>query len=453
MTETTQRGIRVVFWAGLAAWLATSVILWATGAPLGDNEARYASSAQLLLDGDPPRYNYLSRGMAVVAAPGVLAGGSERALRFLPLLLGVGFVLAAALVARRALGDVVAAWLVGVLAATISIARRGADLLSDLPSAGFFLAGLAVLIEELGRDDGPRRRVVLIAPLFAGSIYARYGSVLPIAIAGVVVLAFRWRSALRRPGPLAWAAALFLVLLVPHALEARAITGSPLGFLLESNDVLRIEYRGVGLVGFIVNNPFTYYGTITTPLLVLGLCSIIRPRDRRAVMLWLIAVLDIVAIGLTTYAESRYIVVAIVLLLALGVDVVDRLISACPPGARRILAGVAAVAVTVAWIAIALPSRKLGERRRVRWQSMLTAAEIVRRDAAGARCKVVARHTSQVEWYSGCESHLELPPADGALIYVVRDDFGDFQPVTTGLPGNPRTLIDRPDVLVLRLDP
>jgi hypothetical protein len=84
---------------------------------------------------------------------------------------------------------------------------------------------------------------------------------------------------------------------------------------------------------------------------------------------------------------------------------------------------------------------------------MLTAAEIVRRDAAGARCKVVARHTSQVEWYSGCEAYLELPPADGALIYVVRDDFGNFQPVTSGLPGSPRTLIDRPDVLVLRLDP
>lgn len=448
-----RRRLRVLVIAGLVAWIATAVVLWVTAPPLGDNEALYARAAQLRLAGEPLPWHYLSKGMLVVAGPGMAAGGSEHAFRVVPLLLGVAFVLAAALFARRMAGGTVAAWLVAVLAASLSIAKRSCDLLSDLPAAACLLGGIAVLVGELTRDDGPRRRVLLAAPLFAAAVYVRYGSVIPIAVAGVVALAFSWRAVLRRPARVVAAAALFFALLVPHALDARATTGSPLGFLLSGNEALHVAYRGEGLVGFVANNPFVYYGLVTTPLLVIGLASIFRPRDRRAAMLWLIAVVTIIALGMTTVAESRYIFLSQTLLLVLGIDAVHRWIAARPARPRRVLGYAAAAVVAISWIAVLVPCSRLAARRRAQWGGMLAAAAEVRRDAAGARCRVVARHTHQVEWYSGCEALLEVPPLGRDLVYVVRDDFGDFQPPVTGLPGHPRTIFERGELLVLRLEP
>jgi hypothetical protein len=452
-SRVAHRRLRTIVVAGLVAWIVNAVVLWATAAPLGDNEALYARAAQLHVDGEPIPWHYMSKGMLVVADPGMLAGGSERALRIVPLLLGIGFVLAAALFARRMAGVAVAAWLVPVLAASLSIAKRSAELLSDMPSAACLLAGIGILLSELARDDGPRRQVLLVAPLFAAAVYLRYGSVLPIAISGVVALGFYGRAVLRRPARMLAAVGLLVALLVPHALDARATTGSPLGFLLAGNEALHVEYRGEGLVGFIVNNPFTFYGAVTAPLLVLGLLSIVRPRDRRAVALWLIAVVTVIALGLTTVAESRYVFLSQTILLVLGIDVVLRLLAARPPRTRKVLGYVAAAVIAASWLGVLIPSLRIADRRRHNWDGMLTAAAEVRRDAAGAHCRVVCRHTHQVEWYSGCEALLEMPSPGRDPLYVVRDDFGDFQPPVTGLPGHSRAIFERGEVLVLRLEP
>jgi hypothetical protein len=438
--------------AGLLAWLVTALVLWATASPLGDNEAAYARAAMLQLGGEPPQFHYLSRGMSVVAAPGVLAGGDERSLRTLPVALGVGFVLAAMLLARRAAGPAVAAWLPAVLAGSLYIAKRSADLLSDLPAAGLVLAGLAVLISELTRPDGPRWRMMLAAPALAAAVYVRYGSVLPIAvIAGVLVAAFP-RALLRRPARLAATVGLFLALLVPHAVDAWAVTGSPLGYLLAGGEVLRVQYRGEGLVGLVTASPLTYYGYITTPVMLLGLASIARPRDRAAVALWLIAVLTVIAIGLTTVAESRYVVVSGTILLILGLDAAQRVARAWPARSRGAALAIAGVAVAASWLAIAVPSLGQAERRRARWAGILETAAVVRGDAAGAPCRVVARHTSQLAWYSRCDAVLEVPPSDERRLYLVRDGLGDAQPPAAATPGA-RALLARGELLVQRLTP
>lgn len=441
-----------VFAAGLIAWLANAVIQWASAPPLGYNEALYARATQLVLDGEQLPWNYLSKGMTAIAAPGFLAGASDRALRFVPLLIGIAFVLAGVLLARRVMGSAVAAWLAGIIAGTWSIARRSAELLSDLPAAACLLAGLAILITELERDDGPRWRVILVAPLFAAALYVRYGSCLPIGIIGVVALGFGWRTVVRRPAPVIATVVLFVVLLVPHALDAMHTTGSPLGFLLDGKDVVR-KYRGAGLLGFVATNPFSYYGLVTTPLVILGLLSIIRPRDRRAVMLWLIGVGDIVAIGMTTYAQSRYIFLGLTLLLVLGTDVAYRWITTRPPRLRKTLGYAAVGAIAASWISVVVLS-SLTAARSERWQGMLSAAAVIKRDAAGARCQVAARNSTQIGWYSGCQAAIGVPDARGdEIVYFVRDDFGDAQLDPGGLPGHPRTLLDRPEALVLRLDP
>src|SRR5262245_20076874 len=126
---------RLVFAAGLAAWIANAVAIWLSAAPLGHDEAQYAIAAKDLLTGGYERWFYLSKGMSYVALPGVLAGGSELALRFLPMLFGIGFVLGVWAVARRAFGDVTAACIVVVLASARSYVKLSAELLSDMPAA------------------------------------------------------------------------------------------------------------------------------------------------------------------------------------------------------------------------------------------------------------------------------------------------------------------------------
>src|SRR5262245_44185559 len=95
-----RRATAIIFGLGLAAWLVSAVIASSAGA-LGHDEAQYAIAAHDWIAGAPMQWLYLSYGMNLVAAPGVLAGGGEQVLRILPLLLGVGFVLAAAHLARK----------------------------------------------------------------------------------------------------------------------------------------------------------------------------------------------------------------------------------------------------------------------------------------------------------------------------------------------------------------
>src|SRR5262245_49781322 len=116
-----RRQLLALFAAGLGAWIVNAAILWLSGAPLGHDEAQYALAAKDALAGESPRWFYLSKGMTLVAAPGVAAGGSEIALRTMPFLFGIGFVLALAQVARAAFGPAgnagaeIAAWTVGVV--------------------------------------------------------------------------------------------------------------------------------------------------------------------------------------------------------------------------------------------------------------------------------------------------------------------------------------------------
>src|SRR5688572_28308984 len=102
---------------------------------MGHDESQYAIAARDALAGDAPRWFYLSRGMTVVAAPGLWLGASELALRFVPLLLGVGFVLATWTLARRVVGATAAAWALVVLAGTRCVVRWSTELLSDVPAA------------------------------------------------------------------------------------------------------------------------------------------------------------------------------------------------------------------------------------------------------------------------------------------------------------------------------
>lgn len=443
----------LIFAAGLLVWIANAALYWLASPPLGHDEAQYVLAAQDLVAGEEPRWFYVSSGMSVLAAVGRAVGDGEVALRGPMFVLGIGFVLAAGGLAWRVYGAATAAWVVAVLAGMKSIMRLSADLLSDLPATALLLAGTAVIVAEVGRegDEEPIRwRVVLAAPLFAAALYVRYASCVPIAIVGAALLVVYGRRIVRRPAPIVVTAALFLVLLVPHAMTAMEETGSPLGILLASKDVPGQTWMGQGLATYVTSNPVQYYGLLAPVVLLGGLIAIGYVRERRTVLLWLVAVGDIVAIGLISHAQARYVCFGVTLLVVLGVEVLRTWIAARPSRVRRVAVAAAAVAIVAAWVVVAIAQVRYAARRRVTTEVTRAAAAAMRRDAGGARCHVMADEFTIIEWYSGCRSS-SWPWEDlerGDVVYVVR--------IPATAPGEgrgrARPILERPDVAVTRFD-
>jgi 4-amino-4-deoxy-L-arabinose transferase-like glycosyltransferase len=353
------------------------------------------------------------------------------------------------------------------MASSRNVVRYATDLLSDFPSAACLLAALAILVDEVDRDDGPRWRILLAAPALAAAMYVRYGSVLPIAVIVLAALIVGARGIRRRPLPVVATAALFLVLLVPHFIEAHSKTGSPLGILLVGREVPQDEYFGEGLVTYVASNPFKLYGLTIPVALVAGLVAVgraVRDRDRRRLLLWLVAVGSLVAIGLTTHAQVRYILVSLALLAVLGVDELRYWISQLPARTARVATAGALAAVMVAWALLARKHLRADEYRVTRMQGTLAAAAAIRADAAGAPCTVIGNHYTQLEWYSGCRAPLVMSPQSvetaqlrGDRVYIVRD-YGPAvgnqpQPELSAFPGGPTSILARPKVVdVARVD-
>lgn len=388
--------------AAVFAWLAVAVLGIVLGPPLGHDEAAFAVSAR----GGGPPWVYRSAGVTEVARIGVLLGGATWQLRIVSALIGTLIVFGAYAVGTAAFSARTGAWAAAVIAGAHPMALRSAELIGDLPATGCILIGIALLTSELSRDDGPRWRLVLIGPAFAIAFYLRYASAPVILIAAVAAAALWWRSILRRPLPVLVAVAVFVVLLLPHVLQSLSATGKPFGILQVSSKMPRRAYPGEGLITYLApGNPFRYYGALVAPLLIAGIVGLVRApaRWRPSILIGVIALGQILAIGLQSHAQPRYIFVAIVLLVVLGIDALSRF---APPKLR-----VAALPlVTLAWIGVVvtvpLYSRFLADAR----APLVAASTAVRSDAEGARCIVVAKVVTQLMWHTRCaEVRLTAP--------------------------------------------
>ena len=388
---TTERRLLL---AAVLAWLAVAVLGLVLGPPLGHDEAAFAVSAR----GGGPAWVYRSAGVTEVARIGVLLGGEPWQLRITSALLGTLIVVGAYAVGTAAFSARTGAWAAAVIAGAHPMALRASELIGDLPATGCILLGIALLAGELARDDGPRWRLVLAGPVFALAFYLRYASAPVIGIAGLAAAALWWRAIVRRPLPVLAAFAAFVILLLPHVLQSLAATGKLFGILQVSANMPRRAYVGEGLVTYLTpSNPVRYYGALVAPLLIAGVVGILRPPERRrpAVFLGIVAVGQVLAIGVQSHAQPRYIFVAIVVLVVLGVDALCRF---APPKLR-----IAALPLVVlAWIGVVvtvpLYSRFLADAR----SHLVTAAAAVRTDADGARCLVVAKVVTQLMWYTRC---------------------------------------------------
>jgi hypothetical protein len=444
------RGTRLLVIGAWLTWLMCAVVHWGSGAPLGHDEARYAIAGHDLLGGDDSRWEYVPPGMELIAVPGLALGGTERALRLLPVLLS-GLFLAVLWRVARTIGNTdTAAWTIALAAATGPLVRLSSDLLSDVPSTALLLGTAAIVFREVTRPDGPTRALLWAPLLAAGAFYIRYGSCIPLAIIAALAVACAPRAIVRRPLLAGGAVAVFVVLLLPHLIHSELSTGSLLGTLRSSATVPKGVGKGISEYAA---HPVQYLGAFAVALLPAVICFGLDTRVRA--MLLALAVLDVLSLGIQTTAQARYVYLATSLVLVLGPIAVARIrwSGAFAARARRFAARLAVVAVILGWSFQVAAAFRYRTTRVDGMIATIRAAAAIRGDVRGERCYVLGRHDTQLEWYTGCEYRLVLPDHIDRALYAVWDSTGGpWQPDLAALPPPTRDVLRVPGLVeVVRL--
>ncbi|MFT3691687.1 MAG: glycosyltransferase family 39 protein [Kofleriaceae bacterium] len=379
---TTRRLLNAAF----LGWFVVGFLALVSGPPLGHDEAAYAVAAR----GDAPTWHYRSTGMITIARAGLLVGDSPMALRMVALLLSGSLLIGAFLLGRAAFDERTGAWAALVITTSHQMMARSAELIGDLPSTGALLIGCAFLIANFQRDRS-KWSLVAAAPLFAAAFYIRYGSGPVIAIITLLTIILYPRKLLQ--APVLVTALVFLGLLVPHVHHSISTTGKLFGILEASASMPKSHYLGQGLVAYVTANPFTYYGALIFPLMIAGLVGVRRNLTRPKLFVILLALGQIIALGLQTYPQPRYIFFATALLAIAGVDTLR----------RYDLPRAALVVIGLAWLGIAIGivpfQRSLTEVR----TPLYAAAEAIRIDDHGRPCAIAANVAPQLIWITRCQ--------------------------------------------------
>lgn len=396
--------------AALLAWIAMALLGLVLGPSLGHDEAAFAIAAR----GGAPAGSWLYRsdGTIEIARLGIALGGAAWQLRLASAVLGTGVVVAVFAVGRAAFDARTGAWAAAVIAGAHPMVLRSAELLSDLPATACILGGIAILVGELDRADGPRRRIAWAAPIFAAAFYVRYGSAPVVAFAIAAATLMWWRAVAARPLRMLAMVAALAVLVVPHLVRSAAATGSMFGILKVSAGMPRRAYVGEGLVTYLTSNPFLFYGALVAPVAVAGLLGLARVRRRAPWYLAIVAIAQLVSLGLQSHGQPRYVFVATALFVVLGVDRLARIdlsrldLSRLDLSRldlfRRLRLGALGL-VALSWLGAAVAGvlyyRHLDDER----APIVDAATVIRAHTGDRPCAAVAMIVPQLMWYSGCE--------------------------------------------------
>ena len=377
--------------AALLAWIAMAVLGLVLGPALGHDEAAFAIAAR----GAAPvgSWLYRSDGTIEIARLGIALGGAAWQLRLASAVLGTGVVVAGFAVGRAAFGARTGAWAAAVIAGAHPMVLRSAELLSDLPATACILGGIAIVVGELDRNEGPRWRLAWAAPCFAAAFYVRYGSAPVVAFAIAAATLMWWRAVAARPLRMLAMVAGLAVLVVPHLVRSADITGSMLGILKVSAGMPRRAYVGEGLVTYLTSNPFLFYGALVAPVAVAGLLGLPWLRRRAPWYLAIVAIAQLVSLGLQSHGQPRYVFVATALLVVLGVD---RLVQIA---GTRLALGLVCTSWLGAAVAGVLYYRHLDDER----APIVAAANAIRAHTGDRPCTAVALIVPQLMWYSGCQ--------------------------------------------------
>lgn len=397
----------------LGIYALALVVLVSLDPPLGPDEAIYATGGRSLLgDGPSAAFNlYRPLGMKVLAAPGVLLGGADAAMRAVPVLLTLAFLACAWRVAAALSGRVAAHVLAAATLTWSHLMWRGTQLLSDVPSA---LAGLGMvwfLLRLLRRDGGGTWRDAAAAAVCgAVAFWLRYGALVAL-VCVVAAFAALWpRRVWAKRWPMLVFAAILAGALLPFVAYSVRTTGRWNGIFELAAATAHRSFVGDGLVTY----GRQWFGQAAGPLVgglsLVGLAAGARDllsgrRGSWRAVLALAGAAQIVWLGVTIHGEPRYIFFPVLLLSLVGADAVAVWLARLSARGRRLAtAGGLALSAAAAAVVFGFTVRTTGRMEQAD-RIIEVQARAIRVDAGDAGCVVFTNLVPQVSWYSGCKAH------------------------------------------------
>jgi len=272
--------------------------------------------------------------------------------------------------------------------------------------------------------------------------HVRYGALAGIgAVVLAAVIVYGPRAWLRDGVWLAGATGVGLAGLLPHLVWSQTVTGSPFGVIEAASDQVAGRMpTGSGLAWYAVAFPQRLAGDLGAVVILAGLAyaaSVVARRrrdrwgaaagrdERWAVVLAVAAAVQVLALGLTTHGEARFVLFAVFALTVVGVHGLVVL-----PGRY----GAAVLGLVAVLAAVAVPGTTAFERDVLATVGLSRAATVEVGAAISDRhpCVVVTRYRPQLGWYSGCDD-ISFATAARSLptdvpVHLVRFAGGTGQP-------------------------
>ena len=392
----------------LALVLLNLVPLVLDGGGLNHDESAYALKAKHWLYGTPETGWNLHRGIAM-SAYGYIAlsfGGEEPMLRVLGLVAVMGFA-GGTWALATAMGKGWVGPIAGVAAVSgPALLRRGTEYLSDIPSSALLLVCMTIVWWQFGDQRHPTYRLLWLLPVAWLAFYIRYQSVLSLGLIGVAILVLWWGKVRERPGPPIAVVLLGLIGLIPHFVFAASETGSPLGILTFTSGVAGREFYGEGLVDYALLMGWSlagFVGPVATVLVFLWLVRSWSERFQRTKALFLVipAAGQVLALGILSHGESRFVFFPLALTVVGGVTGFVHLrarwrrttVAAASLGLIILLLG--SLALSVASV------RRSVENRAFATEPVELAAATVSLLSVNS-CGVMTSYLPQITYYSEC---------------------------------------------------
>lgn len=440
-------------WGGVVLFVLLLVLLPLTldGGTLGHDESAYGVKARQWLEGTPGSgwAPHRGTGMSAYGYLVLALGGEEAGLR----LMGLGGALALA-AGSWALGRRMANPRVGAIASIGVIAgpavlRRSTEYLSDVPTTALLVFCMVIVWREFNDRAALTYGLLWVLPLAWGAFYLRYQSALSLALIALVVVGLWWPKIRQRPGPVVWVVVLGVLGLIPHIVQSMDLTGSLWGILLNTSSGAVRAYIGEGLgdyAGQIGWHLGGYVGPIALAAAVVGVITTWRsPETRRRYLFLLVpALVQVLALGLISHGEPRFIFFPLALVVVAGVMAIDTWISERTTAWPRALAWASCVLLVGSLALSAAGARESVDSRAASNEPVELAALEVVALAGGESCGVLTSYTPQVTYYSGCASVIfETGPTPeghiarlaGEARFMVLIENGKRQPVGPELQG------------------
>jgi 4-amino-4-deoxy-L-arabinose transferase-like glycosyltransferase len=388
--------------------------------PLVWDEAVYAVHARGWTDAEAPAvgWDYIRPPLLpLISIPAILAGGDEWMLRLVGLAAGAGLLVLVWLLGRIIVGPLAGIAAAAVLYASPTLQWHSGLALTDVLSAALLVALMVLLWRELQGKEQPGPGLSIAAVVASAAFLTRYGAVAAIAPILLMSVALWWRKIIRWPRWPLIAVMILAVVALAHAAWSISQTGSPLGVLSRSREIVPEWEWSPPFAMFQQWITLELAGTVGRLCVVVGFVAVpiaaaISLVDER----WhatlrgvtLVATVGISQVVLlvsgVAHVEQRYFVFAIAALVLAGACIAARLAMMLPVPFRIGLA----VALGVFVVANRGPSVDLAFERTVaiaRYYepSRLIGEEIARQ--AETPCGVVgAGDNPIISWYSGCDA-------------------------------------------------